>query len=100
MPGDIEGQGMNDLLAEDPLPCTVLLAPHHGSRQSNSPALAAWCKPQWIVLSGDGRWSTPETDATYNAVGGQTLHTYLDGAITFIFDGKDMKVERILKKTR
>jgi competence protein ComEC len=98
LPGDLEGLGMNDLLAEDPLPCTVLLAPHHGSRQSNSPALAAWCKPQWIVLSGDGRWSTPETDATYNAVGGQTLHTYLDGAITFIFDEKDVKVERFLKK--
>ena len=97
LPGDLEAQGMNELLAEEPLPCTVLLAPHHGSRQSNSPELAAWCRPQWIVLSGDGRWSTPETDATYRAVGGKTLHTYLDGAITFTFDANEMKVERFLK---
>jgi competence protein ComEC len=97
LPGDLEGQGMNNLLAEEPLPCDVLLAPHHGSRQSNSPELAAWCKPQWIVLSGDGRWSTPEIDATYRAVGGHTLHTYLDGALTFTFDENETKVERFLK---
>ncbi len=97
LPGDLEAAGMNDLLAEEPLPCTVLLAPHHGSRQSNSPELAAWCRPQWIVLSGDGRWSTPEIDATYRAVGGQTLHTHSDGAITFTFDEKGVKVERFLK---
>jgi competence protein ComEC len=97
LPGDIEPPGMNDLLAEEPLPCTVLLSPHHGSRLSNSPELATWCKPAWIVLSGDGRWSTPEIDATYRAVGGHTLHTYLDGAITFTFDEKETKVERFLK---
>jgi competence protein ComEC len=96
LPGDLEAPGMNDLLTEEPLPCTVLLAPHHGSRQSNSPELAAWCKPQWIVLSGDGRWSTPEIDATYAAVSGRTLHTYLDGAITFTFDEKGTKVEKFL----
>jgi competence protein ComEC len=97
LPGDLEALGMTKLLAEDPLPCTVLLAPHHGSRQSNSPALAAWCRPEWIVLSGDGRWSTPETAATYRAVGGQILHTHLDGAITVTFDEKETKVERFLK---
>jgi len=97
LPGDLETTGMNDLLAEEPLPCTVLLAPHHGSRQSNSPALAAWCRPQWIVLSGDGRWSTPEIDATYRAVGGQTLHTHLDGAITFTIDEKGTTIEMFLK---
>lgn len=97
LPGDIESPGINDLLAEEPLPTTVLLAPHHGSRQSNSPALAKWCKPNWIVLSGDGRWSTPEIDATYRAVGGRTLHTYLDGAITFTLDAKETKMETFLK---
>jgi competence protein ComEC len=97
LPGDLEALGMTKLLAEDPLPCTVLVAPHHGSRQSNSPELAAWCRPQWIVLSGDGRWSTPETAATYRAVGGQILHTHIDGAITVTFDEKETKVERFLE---
>jgi competence protein ComEC len=84
------------LLAEKPRPCTVLLAPHHGSRQNNPSALAAWCRPEWIVLSGDGRWSTPEIDTTYAAVGGRTLHTYRDGAITIIFDDKGTRIEQFL----
>ncbi|MCC6125163.1 MAG: ComEC/Rec2 family competence protein [Pirellulales bacterium] len=98
LPGDLEGQGLEELLAEEPLPSDVLLAPHHGSRQSNSPALAAWCRPKWIVLSGDGRWSTPETEATYRAVGGQILNTHRDGAISFTFDGRGINVETFLKK--
>jgi competence protein ComEC len=97
LPGDLESPGLNDLLSEDPLPCTVLLAPHHGSRQSNSPALAAWCKPHWVVLSGDGRWSTPETAATYRAVGGEILHTHRDGAITFTFQNDEVKIKTFLK---
>jgi beta-lactamase superfamily II metal-dependent hydrolase len=59
--------------------------------------LAAWCRPQWIVLSGDGRWSTPETAATYRAVGGQILHTHIDGAITVKFDEREVKVEAFIK---
>jgi competence protein ComEC len=98
LPGDLETPGIDDLLAEEGQPCTVLLAPHHGSRQSNSPELAAWCRPKWIVLSGDGRWSTPEIDATYRAVGGCTLHTHLAGAITFTFDERETKVERFLEE--
>ena len=81
LPGDLESPGLDDMLAEEPRPCEVLMAPHHGSRKSNSPALAAWCKPRWVVFSGDGRWNLPEIDATYRAVGGQTLHTHNCGAI-------------------
>ena len=43
LPGDLEPPGLDDVLAEEPRPCDVLMAPHHGSRQSNSPELAAWC---------------------------------------------------------
>ncbi len=68
-------------MAEEPLRCDVLMAPHHGSRQSNSPELAAWCRPRWVVFSGDGRWNVPEVNATYQTIGGQVLHTYQSGAI-------------------
>ena len=79
--GDIEPPGLDDLLAEEPLHCEVLLAPHHGSRQSNSPQLAAWCRPQWVVLSGDGRWNAADIEASYRAVGGRVLQTSDRGAI-------------------
>ena len=41
-----------DLLAEEPTDYDVLLAPHHGSRRSNPPGLAAWSTPEWVVISG------------------------------------------------
>ena len=81
LPGDLESPGLDDLLAEEPSPCEVLMAPHHGSRKSNSPALAKWCAPEWVVFSGDGRWNLPEIDATYQAVGSRTLHTNAAGAV-------------------
>jgi len=97
-PGDLESPGLNELLAEPPMHCDVLLAPHHGSRQSNSPGLAAWSRPAWVVLSGDGRWSIPEIDATYQAVGGQTLHTYLTGAVEVTIDKNGTAVKTFLEQ--
>jgi competence protein ComEC len=88
LPGDLETPGLDGMLAERPRACEVLMAPHHGSRKSNSPALAAWCKPRWVVFSDGGRRSLPEIDATYRAVGGQTLHTNRCGAVR-VRIGKD-----------
>jgi competence protein ComEC len=96
LPGDLESPGLNDLLAKEPMHCDVLLAPHHGSRQSNSPGLAAWSRPAWVVLSGDGRWSLPEIDATYQAVGSQTIHTFRNGALEVIIDKNGTTVETFL----
>jgi competence protein ComEC len=98
LPGDLESPGLDKLLTRQPLHCDVLLAPHHGSRQSNSPGLAAWTRPVWVVLSGDGRWTLPEIDATYQAVGSHTLHTFLNGAIEVIIDEQGTKVETFLKQ--
>ncbi len=100
LPGDLESAGLDELLAGEPLHCDVLLAPHHGSRQSNSPGLAAWSSPAWVVLSGDGRWSLPEIDATYQAVGGQTIHTFIAGAVQVTIDKSGTKVETFLKQEK
>ena len=97
LPGDLESPGLDDMLAEEPRPCEVLMAPHHGSRKSNSPGLAAWCKPRWVVFSGDGRWNLPEIDSTYRAVGGQTLHTYNCGAIRVRIDGDGVQVSQFVE---
>ncbi|MBN2580435.1 MAG: ComEC/Rec2 family competence protein [Pirellulales bacterium] len=96
LPGDLEPPGLETLLNDPPVDCSVLMAPHHGSKKSNSPPLARWCRPRWVVLSGDGRWSTAEIDVTYRAVGGQTLHTSRSGAIQFFFrpEGTQIKTFR------
>jgi competence protein ComEC len=81
LPGDLEGRGMEELLAEQPMPCDVLLVPHHGSQQSNPPGLAAWCTPRWVVISGSRRWDTQPIRAAYQAVGSQVIETIDSGAV-------------------
>lgn len=97
LPGDLESPGLDAMLTGDPRPCDVLMAPHHGSRISNSPGLAAWCKPRWVVFSGDGRWSLPEIDSTYRAVGGRSLHTYHSGAIHVRINGEGVHVSQFVE---
>ena len=97
MTGDLESPGLDDLLAEEPQRCDVLMAPHHGSRKSNSPALAHWCRPRWVVFSDDGRLNTPEIDRTYQSLGGQTLHTWNSGAVHVAIDAAGIEVSPMLK---
>ena len=52
LPGDLESPGIERVMADPPLDCDVLLAPHHGSEQSDPPGFAAWCTPEWVVMSG------------------------------------------------
>ena len=99
LPGDLESPGMQGLLAQRRRHCEVLMAPHHGSRQSNSPELARWCTPSWVVFSDDGRWNLPEIDATYQAVGSRTLHTNDSGAIEVRINGHGVEVRPFVGRT-
>ena len=79
--GDLESPGLERLLSREPLRCEVLLAPHHGSTKSNSAALAAWCRPRFVVISGDGRRNRPDGKSPYRAVGARVFDTYECGAV-------------------
>ncbi|HEX8201271.1 MAG TPA: alpha/beta fold hydrolase, partial [Isosphaeraceae bacterium] len=49
--GDIEGEGLTALLAQSSPAPDALLAPHHGGRSANPPALYAWADPALVVVS-------------------------------------------------
>ncbi len=51
LPGDLEGVGLSELIAQPPLPTDVLLSPHHGSRAANPPRLYSWANPKTVVVS-------------------------------------------------
>jgi competence protein ComEC len=95
--GDLDSPGLEDVLAEEPLACDVLQAPHHGSRASNSPALAAWCKPEWVVVSGSRRWDLAPLRKTYGAVGSTILHTAQSGAVEVTIDPAGVAVRPFLQ---
>ncbi len=85
LPGDLEKTGIDRLLAQPPVDCDVVLAPHHGSAQSNPTGLAAWSTPEWVVVSG-GRDASPAVLAAYEARGARVVHTARDGALRVRLD--------------
>ncbi len=92
LPGDLSSPGLDDVLAEEPWPCDVLMAPHHGSRASDPPGLAAWCRPRWVVISGTVRFDPASTTEIYRGAGGEVLHTGRVGAVLVAIDDRRIAV--------
>jgi len=85
--GDLEGAGLERLLARKPVDYDVLLAPHHGSSSSNPPGLASWSTPELVVVSGLAESSSPMR-AAYEAASARVLATTAVGAVTVTIDGQ------------
>lgn len=86
LPGDLESTGIDFVIADEPYPCSVLLAPHHGSRRSNPPGFAAWSQPKTVVISGSATAAESNVVASYQRQGAEVLLTSGSGAIDFVFD--------------
>ncbi|MGH7138911.1 MAG: ComEC/Rec2 family competence protein, partial [Pirellulales bacterium] len=84
--GDLESPGLDDLLAESPRHCDVILTPHHGSARSNPPGFAAWSTPELAVVSGSFNDRRPEVERAYLASGARVLNTADSGAIRVTID--------------
>jgi competence protein ComEC len=79
--GDLEPPGMELVMNEPRVHYDVLLAPHHGSAQSQPAIFSAWSKPDWVIVSGssaDGHVARP----AYEANGATVLSTADCGAVT------------------
>jgi competence protein ComEC len=79
--GDLEPPGMNDLLAGEPIDCDVALAPHHGSTRSGPDDFFAWCRPEWVVISGAANEGEAAVKAASSRDGGRALNTGRSGAV-------------------
>lgn len=84
LPGDLESPGIERVMADPPLDCDILLAPHHGSVNSDPPGFAAWSTPEWVVMSGEVPKRTIEAVDSYNATGAEVRHTASSGAISYL----------------
>lgn len=85
--GDLESPGLEDVLAEEPLDCDIVLAPHHGSLRSNPEGFAGWSTAEYVVISGARNVEDiPDIEAVKNAYrrrGAKVFHTAEDGCIWF-----------------
>jgi competence protein ComEC len=81
LPGDLEGEGLRTLLAQAPVDCDVLMAPHHGSPHSWSRELQAWSQPEVVVVSASRSRLSTAPVGLWNAPDRTVLVTAYDGAI-------------------
>jgi competence protein ComEC len=91
--GDLESPGLDDVLAELPLDCDVVMAPHHGSAASDPPGFAQWSTPEWTIASGGHADHAAEVDAAYRARGSRVLHTAECGAVRVSIAGDALSVD-------
>ena len=96
LPGDLDSPGLEDVLAEEPIDCDVLLAPHHGSRNGNSPDLAAWATPDRVIVCGRRGGYSADLEATYRAVGSRLHYTDESGAIHVKIDEQGVSLSGFL----
>jgi competence protein ComEC len=98
-PGDIMADAEKELvhLAGSNLPSTVLIAPHHGSKSSNSKIFIDAVNPKAVILSSsrNGRFKFPHriTLKRYKNQGCSIWRTDLNGAIHLSTDGRHLHVK-------
>ena len=79
LPGDLEGRGQLRLLPSLPQ-CDVLMSPHHGSPNSNVPALAATVQPAHVIVSSRNDRSRSHLARVFGSA--SVTHTSIDGCVT------------------
>ncbi len=79
LPGDLEGAGQANLLPKLPK-CDVLMSPHHGSPNSNVPALAAAVEPEHVIVSSRNDRSKKHLAKVFGSA--SILHTSNTGCVT------------------
>ncbi|MGL4512715.1 MAG: ComEC/Rec2 family competence protein [Lacipirellulaceae bacterium] len=87
--GDLETPGLEQVLAQEPYDCDVLVAPHHGSERSDPPGLARWSRPEGVVISS-GR---PESSVAgaYRLAGAWVANTHDTGGIDVVLNAKGVR---------
>jgi len=78
--GDLEQAGMEEVIREPIGPVDVLVAPHHGSKVSNTDRFARWCRPRLVVSSET--YPRSEKPDPYTPLGAVLWRTWIHGGVT------------------
>ena len=79
--GDLDEDGLDDLLRQPALDVDVLLAPHHGAPAASPRELADWAKPEWVIASAPTPVYREELQSRYGP-GCRVIMTSETGAVT------------------
>ena len=98
--GDLEGAGLDRMLETEIPACDVLLAPHHGSRNSRPAEVVRWCRPTWSVISSGLVEPEPAVRRAYAEEDRHLLHTGRSGAIEATLRPAGVQIESQHGKNR
>jgi competence protein ComEC len=98
--GDLEGEGLAQVVKLPGRDVDVLMAPHHGSHRVDGAALAAWCKPKMVVSCQGPPRGKAKAKEIYQADGALFWSTYGQGAITFRSRKGELVAETFLTRNR
>lgn len=77
------------------LHATVLKAGHHGSKTASSATFVGFVDPQYVVFSRgcDNKYTFPHAEVVrlFERFGVPSFDTCIDGAVTFVSDGKEVR---------
>jgi len=96
LPGDLEKFGLESLLCRPPLDVDVLVAPHHGSKNSSPTRFSSWSTPEYVIAScGARKVGDHEKDLFKRGHPSTVLTTHEHGAVRVLVtaDG-DLNVQR------
>ena len=89
--GDVEAEGMSEMLEQPAIPVDLLLAPHHGSVAANNESIADWCSPHVVVVSCGREADMPHLNRIYGDAA-RVHNTDRDGALLLeIFENGERK---------
>ncbi|NQV25719.1 MAG: DNA internalization-related competence protein ComEC/Rec2 [Rhodopirellula sp.] len=98
--GDLDEDGLVELLKQPSRMVDVLLAPHHGEPDANPPALADWATPSWVIASAPTPAYYSELTSHY-AADTEVIMTSEAGAVSVeITSGGELRVESFLGGSR
>lgn len=101
--GDVESVAEQEILGTGALlQSTVLKVPHHGSKSSSTQPFLEAVRPKFAVFTvrpgSRTRLPHPGVLERYEHLGVKTYRSDRDGAITFVTEGKDLRVKTFLGK--
>jgi competence protein ComEC len=91
LPGDLETSGLDDVMAEMPLDCEIVMAPHHGSTRSDPIGFSTWSTPEHVVISAGMGRDVATVRWAYEHGGAEVKHTAIDGATRFDVSANGIK---------
>ncbi len=84
LPGDLEGEGVRELLRNPRRKVALYMAPHHGSLVENPQPLLDWCEPEIVVISGGPRGASERVKPAFGAPRRVVLNTATEHAIRLV----------------